>query len=387
MLKRLSTSLGLLYLYFAHVAMLRLMGPKCAILFTRVTAFAHWLLTFIGFDKRVRRAMEQVLPEIRPDLGVGSVLYKHVVVRHQHFVQWKIFPTVRGRRFAEHVCRKIEGKEHLDAALQEGRGVILAGFHIGMGRMNSVALMSHGYRTYQHQLSAERFAQRSYDWVARAVIQSEIQVEEAAGQEVIHHRPGSTHKVLADLLRRNSIVVLVVDGMAASRFVELPFLNGMMSFSTGPARLAAETGAAIVCTFAVLEGLTRHRFILSPPLYCQDSSPASMEATVRSYVSIFEEYVRRYPWTWWSWRRLDVEGGKGQTRYVLKEAPTEETRYYSRGKEDRRDDPGQVDGPHTERGSPPGTSVEKQKTKKHSSCLGFSTRINYPWPSRQPEAK
>ena len=326
MLKKLITSLGLWYLYFPHMALLRLMGPRCAIPFTRVTSFAHWLLTFVGAQKRVRKTMEQVLPEIRPDLRIRSVLRKYLVIREQHFVQWYISPSIRGGRFAQRACREIEGREHLEAVLRNGRGVIVVFFHFGMARMNLAALMSSGYDVCLHEIPFARYSGRTYDFVARAIMNREAGVKESSGRKAILHQSGSTSKALADVLRRNEIVVLLGDGMAATRFVEVPFLNGMMSFSTGLARLSAETGAPIVCMFSLLEGLTRHRFVIHPPVYCRDNLPPSIEAAVMDYVAVFEDYVRRYPWAWWSWRRLDVKRGTDEKiRLILRDVPTQGT--------------------------------------------------------------
>lgn len=329
-LQKLVLSLGVWYVHFPHVALLRLLGPGPAILLTRVTSLGHWLLTLAGANRRVLRAMREVVPEVRPDLRVSTVLRKHLEMKQQHFVEWKIYPTVRGRRFAQRVCGTIEGLEHLESAIRRGRGVILTGPHFGMGRMNNIPLHLYGYRTYTHQLSAARYAGRTYDFVAEAVLRREVEDEKAAGHAVIHHKPGTTFQRLVDLLHKNAIVVVIADGMAARHFVELPFLNGVMAFPTGVARLAAETGAPIVCYFGLLEGLTRHRFVLHPPIHCRDASPASMEATMRTYVSLFEEYVRQYPWAWWNWRRMHVGyGTDGRKRFFFVEKPTEDTRYYT----------------------------------------------------------
>lgn len=329
-LRKLVLSLGVWYVHFPHVALLRLLGPGPAILLTRITSFGQWLLTLAGANRRVLKAMREVVPEIRPDLRVGTVLRKHLQMKQQYFVEWKLVPTTRGRRFARRICENMEGLEHLEAALRLGRGVILTGPHFGMGRMNNIALLHHGYRTYTHQLSAVRYAGRTYAFVAEAVLRREVEDEKAADQLVVHHKPGTTFKTLVDLLGKKSIVVVIADGMAAGRFVELPFLNGVMAFPTGVARLAAKTGAPIVCHFGLLEGLTRHRFVLHPPIYCRDDSPVSIEATMRAYVALFEEYVRRYPWAWWNWRRLQVASGTGgRKRFLFVEKPTKETRYYT----------------------------------------------------------
>ena len=333
-LNRCLFSLGLLYLYFVHLPLLRVLGPVCALMLTRATSLGTWLLTSVGIGKDVREAMRQVVPQIRPDLSVSGVLRRYWMIKQEQFALEAVFSTVRGRQFVERVSRQVVGREYLDAAVENGRGVIVAIFHFGIVRVTFSALLSIGYDSYFHAVRAEGYADRSFDFVARAVMNRKVQIEKSTGRKVIYHKPGETFKRIAELLRSNAIVMVGGDGMAGSRFVELPFLSGTMSFPTGLAGLAAETGAAIVCLFPVRESMTRHRCVLHPPIYCNDRSQASIEAAVRAYVRIFEENVRQFPWMWWSWRRIAVEQKPGRrAKFVVKGTPTEATRYYTDDKE------------------------------------------------------
>jgi len=323
-LSRFVFSLLLWFLYVPHVSLLEALGPRAAILLTRVTSFLHWLLCFAGACRRVRRTMKSVLPEIRPDLRVWGVLRKYVTLKQQHFVEWYASGSSRWRGFLRTSCNHIEGREHLDRALEKGRGVIVVFFHFGMARMNISALSQNGYECVFHEIPFLRYLGKVYPWAARAIMKRENEAKEASGRKAILHRPGGTFQALSDALSRNSIIVLMADGMAASRLVEMPFLNGRMPFTTGPARLSAATGADILCVFSLLEGLYRHRFIVHPAISCRENSPEAIEATVRTYVAIFESYVRQYPWAWWTWRRLDLQpdpdGGK---RFVFTEIAME----------------------------------------------------------------
>ena len=316
--------------YFPQVTALRLMGPHCAILCTRALSLVYWLMTFIGAARRTRRAMARLLPEIRPDLRVGSVLHRHLVVKHQFFTEWHLYPTARGRRFVERTYGELEGREHLDAALAGGRGAIVLGHHFGMFRMALPALEGLGYKTHHHVLRGASYAGETYGSVAQAVLSKKVNVDEGSGLNVIYHRPSTAFRTMVRLLKQNAVVALACDGMTGSAFVEAPFLGGMMLFPTGPARLAASTGAAIVPMFCLLEGITRHRLIAHPPMYCEDKSPDAVERTVRAYARLTEEYTRTYPWAWWTWRRLDVaEASGGQFRFNVFDLPTRDGMYYA----------------------------------------------------------
>ena len=333
-LKRCLLSFGLVFLYFFYFPLLRVMGPACAMQLTRATSRLVWLFSFAGADKRVRKAMQQIVPTIRPDLSVHRVHHGYLEVKQEQFVLQTLYPTPRGQRYVERLCQRVDGKEHLDEAVRNGRGVILVNFHFGVFRVMHSALQSIGYDTYIHFVRSERYADRSFGWLARAIMNKKIVMDQSTGRKVIYHQPGVTFQRIAELLRSNAIVQITGDGMATSRSVDLPFLSGTMSFPTGLARLAAETGAAIVCMLPVRDSMKRHRCILHPPIYCHDLSQASVEAAVRSYVGIFEQYVRQYPWMWWSWRRINVaRTADGAVRYVLRDTPTQETKYYAGAEE------------------------------------------------------
>ena len=195
-----------------------------------------------------------------------------------------------------------------------------------MSRMIFPALKELGYDTYHHMVQDVTHANQTHGSIARAVLNKQMQAEKDGGLKVIYHRPGSTFRVIADLLNQNAIVGIAGDGMAGAHFVDVPYLGGTMSFPTGPARLAARTGAPIVSVFCLLEGFARHRLIVHPPIECPDDSPEAVERTVRSYAGLMEEYTRAYPWAWWTWRRLDLEkDADGRVRFVVSGPPTQDS--------------------------------------------------------------
>ena len=103
-----------------------------------------------------------------------------------------------------------------------------------------------------------------------------------------------------------------------------------MTFPTGPARLAAKAGASIVPVYALPEGLTRHRLIVHAPILCPEDTREAVDAVVGEYVALLGEYVRRYPWAWWTWRRLEVdEMSTGQARYTARALVAEEGTYHA----------------------------------------------------------
>jgi lauroyl/myristoyl acyltransferase len=330
MLSRLVKSACIWYVYFPHLTMLRWVGPRVALLFTRGVAWIHWLLTLVGGHRTARRAITAALPALAPGLGVRTILRRYLAVKHQRFVEWYLYPTARGRRFVARTYRDVDGREHLDAALAEGKGVVLLVFHFGMAKMVFPALQALGYDNYHHVFRGATYADETFAPVAKAAMDALARTEEQSGLKVIYHRPNYTFATMVRLLRNDAIVGMNGDGMMGTEFVTLPFLGGTMPFPTGPARLAAKCGAPIISAYAWHEGLTRHRLVLHPPIRCAGESRDAIDAAVGQYVALLEDYVRRYPWAWWTWRRLDVaEAATGQTCFSARALVSDEGTYHA----------------------------------------------------------
>ncbi len=220
----------------------------------------------------------------------------------------------------------MEGFEHVDAALAQGKGALVVGFHFGLLRMVMPAVEAiTGYDTYTHVHHEEIDEGQAYKWVIRALNRERARVEEAGGVKAIHHVPGATFKTIVDLLGKNALVGIAGDGIATKRYVEVPFLGGKIAFPSGPARLAAATGAPIVNVFCWSVSLWKHRLVFRPPFYCKDDSPESIEEAVRTYAEQLDELVHQNPWAWLLWRRLEInEDTEGQRRLVIVPLPTEQ---------------------------------------------------------------
>ncbi len=330
MFKRLITTFCVWYVYFPHLGLLRLLGPRAALLLTRGVAFVHWLMTFAGGHRRARRAMARAVPAFRGGASTAHVLRRYLEVKHQKFVEWYLYPTPRGRKFVERTYQNVEGLEHLERARAAGQGTIVLVFHFGMAKMVWPALKALGYDNHHHVFRGATYAEETFASVAKATRDALARSEEQSGLGVIYHRPYYTFAAMVRHLRNNHVVGMNGDGMMGTEFADLPFLGGTMPFPTGPARLAAKTGAPILSVYALHEGLYRHRLIVHPPVYCREDTREAADATVARYVALLEEYVRRYPWAWWTWRRLHVEEAEaGRARYTAKALVAEEGTYHA----------------------------------------------------------
>ena len=329
MLRRWIKSAGVWYAYYPHMTMMRMLGPRASLVLARVLGWAHGLLARVGGQKRVRRAMEQALRDSRPDLNVSAELRRYLQLKQQRFAEWYTYPTRRGRRFVERTYRTVEGHEHLESARAEGKGMIVLVFHFGLAKMVWPALKSLGFDNHHHVFRGATYAGQTVGWIAQAAMNKLAQSEEQSGLHIIYHRPFFTFEIMYRLLQKNAVVGMNGDGMMGTDFVDLPFLGGTMPFPAGPARLAARAGAPILSVYCLPEGLTGHRLIVHPPIRCAADVPEEVNATVGSYVALLDDYVHRYPWAWWTWRRLDVaRAGDGQVNLTAHGLATEDGLYH-----------------------------------------------------------
>ena len=141
-----------------------------------------------------------------------------------------------------------EGLGDMDRALAKGRGVILIATHLGNWEAGARALAHAGYKIH---IVVGVQLNRSLSPYMKAL-------KRDAGVGVVSPGPGEYRRLIG-ALRDNEIVVLAVDGDTFERGLEIPFFRGRMRAATGPARLAALTGAPVVATHVLRDRPMRFR--------------------------------------------------------------------------------------------------------------------------------
>ncbi|MDP2653713.1 MAG: lysophospholipid acyltransferase family protein [Candidatus Omnitrophota bacterium] len=193
---------------------------------------------------------------------------------------------------------QIDGKENLEAALRQGRGVVVVSAHFGNFPLMLLRLVQEGYKTSAIIRPARDQEIEKYF----------LQERDRLGLNTIYSHP---RKECVDnsirALRNNELVFIPLDqnfGSGAGVFVD--FFGQQAATATGPVVFARRTGAALVPMFIVREGEDRHRIIIEPamPLEEKADDEAMLVANVAKITKIIETYVRRYPHEWgWMHRR------------------------------------------------------------------------------------
>lgn len=193
----------------------------------------------------------------------------------------------------EDLFERLKGVEHLNAALKQGKGVILVTAHLGNWELGGLFFALKGYRLnaitleeHLDQLTEMREQYRTVHGIRTIRIGSS---------------PFSFIDVMA-ALRRNEIVAMLIERPYASASVEVEFFGRPALFSNGPVMLALGTGAVILPGFVYSN--TDGRYcgeILDPiPLDLIREHATSVRHNTQKIARVFESVIREHPDQWYN---------------------------------------------------------------------------------------
>jgi len=190
-----------------------------------------------GGPAQLRRNLARVLG-VRPELVPDELVRRSVRSYARYWREAFRLPSMNLDEVARSVDASVEGREHIDAALAAGRGAILALPHSGNWDLAGVWCVRNygGLSTVAERLRPESLYQRFVDY------------RETLGFEVFPLSGGETPPFveLSDRLRNNRIVCLLGERDLASRGVPVVFFGEPTRMPAGPAKLAIDTGAALL---------------------------------------------------------------------------------------------------------------------------------------------
>jgi phosphatidylinositol dimannoside acyltransferase len=165
----------------------------------------------------------------------------------------------------EELLRSVEvsGREHLEAGLAQGKGVIITCTHIGNWELAAVVVAHWG-----HTLHAVAGVQLNR-WLSGAVRETKSEL----AIHTVSHEDG--FRKLLRALERNELVALMVDGDLYHHGETVDFFGRDTRWPAGPGVLARRTGAALVCGYCERTGNGRWRIVIEPAL-----DPAAFATTL-----------------------------------------------------------------------------------------------------------
>ena len=157
----------------------------------------------------------------------------------------------------------VVGREHFDAALALGRGVVVVTGHLGPYELGGATLAALGFPV--HAMVEDLDAETS---------EALATYRRATGMQVISRSRGL--RAAYRLLREGQMVLLVADRMVGegSEGTVVPFGAGERTIPTGPAAFAIATGAPVVVGFIVRNPAAPPRYLVrvEPPILPPDPS-------------------------------------------------------------------------------------------------------------------
>ena len=203
---------------------------------------------------------------------------------------------------------RIEGKEHLDRALSEGRGAVAVTAHFGNFPLMMLALAQMGYPV--NCVIRETRDPHIRDHVFKNMTKTKV--------KPIYTLPrkACVNNCLA-ALRNNEILFMLLDqnfGSAGGVFVD--FFGRKAATATGPVVLAGRAQALILPMFVVRQEGDFHKIFIEPPRAIEPRGNGNdkIAAHVSELTRVIETYIRRYPqeWGWMHrrWKTRKPEGGE-----------------------------------------------------------------------------
>jgi len=250
----------------------------------------------VGFRRKV--ALSNLRARLAEDPGaapggarltrIGSDCYAGFAMSMTEFARLPLITT-------DYVRKNIvvEGTEHLDNALKEGKGAMLITGHYGSWELMGCVLVMMGYPiTFAIGVQRNPLVQKLMNDLRRG-----------AGIDLVE---ATSVLSLARTVKANKFVAMLSDQDAGADGVFVDFMGTEASTPQGPARLALLTGTPVITGFITRLGAARHLIRLEPPVR-QDPSMTREEAVrhiTQEYTATLEAYVRKRPDQWlWGHRR------------------------------------------------------------------------------------
>ncbi len=195
----------------------------------------------------------------------------------------------------------VQGRERVDEALKRGRGVIVLTGHVGNWDLLACSQAALGYPLTIVSKTIKPKGLNDY-W---------MQTRQACGVTILPDR--HVYRDLIQTLSHNGVVGFVADqSISPRRGVFAPFFGVPCASSSAVARLARDSGAAVLPVFLYRETQGRFTMVVDQPLLLQESGSQEEELVLHTTRcnEALERAILRRPEQWlWQHRRWKHQAG------------------------------------------------------------------------------
>jgi lauroyl/myristoyl acyltransferase len=238
-----------------------------------------------GGPIQLRKNLARVIG-VPPKEVPGSLMRASLASYARYWREAFRLPAMNHRALAQQLDKMVLGQEYLNAALASGRGAVIALPHSGNWDMAGVWLaQKYGTpTTVVERLKPESLYRRFIDF------------RESLGFEVFPLSGGerSPFRVLSERLRDNKMVCLIAERDLTRTGVQVNFFGEPTRMPAGPAKLAIETGAALLPVHCWFEddswGIT-----IYPELDC---ASGDVNVITQALADVFARNIAAHPADW-----------------------------------------------------------------------------------------
>jgi len=229
------------------------------------------------------------------------------LVRDAYRIAWRVHleELMLGKLTPDTVGQfmRMDGREHLDDALSQGRGVVWVYPHAGAIMMMLAWLSLNGYEYTQYAargLAPEEVAKDHPELLAsnrwrEAVRDAREKNEDRLPAKFLTLQTSA--RVLYRRLAENEIVGIAYDGRIGTRWEPVDYLERTALLNPGPYRLACSTGALVVPAFCHTPP--------DGPAVCEVGAPLEpgkdWRALMKRVLKIEQAWIRRWPEEYGIW--------------------------------------------------------------------------------------
>lgn len=227
--------------------------------------------------------------DARSSRKMAGALYRNFA---KYLVDFFRFSKMDGEYIKKIV--KIEGRENIDMALANGKGVIMMAGHIGNWELGGSVVAVMGY-----PISAVVLPHRNKK--IDAFFRNQRLIGRFTSIDI-----GAAVKECYRVLRANELLALLGDRDFTKNGLTLDFFGKSTLFPKGPAAFSYRLGSAIIPTLIVRQPDDTFLMTFEAPIYADRKKPedeAVLETCARC-AAIIESYVRRYPTQWYVFRDM-----------------------------------------------------------------------------------
>jgi Kdo2-lipid IVA lauroyltransferase/acyltransferase len=197
---------------------------------------------------------------------------------------------------------EVEGWEHVERILAEGKGAIAVTGHIGNWELLAATCARRGLTVaaIARRMRNPRLNQLLVDFRARSGVQT-----------ILRESPGASRQILA-VLKAKGILALLIDQDTRAPSLSVPFFGRMARTPAAAAALAVRRNLPAIPCFMQRRPQGGHLLTILAPIPPPRSGDrhADVVSLTRVFNETIEDRIRRNPaeWVWWHrrWRRAPI---------------------------------------------------------------------------------